>query len=356
MGPNTFGVVNAANGLVTVPPYTDNDKIERGGIAFCSQTGSIGPHQVPLDDWAYPISKMCDLGNKCDVDEVDILNYLVDDPETKVVAVHTEDVRNGPGFMKAARRLVAHKPLVVLKAGRSEAGARATASHTGSLMGSDQIYDAALRQVGAIRVDTWQELWEVPRTLLYQPLPAGNRFAVVTFTGGQGAIAADAASAAGLAVTNFSSDTVRKLSMVFPRLGGNPVDIGPVMSDSRSQSSSNPFYALEQIIPLVLGDANVDCATITFSCGKQLVSLYPMVVDMLHRLTKDFSKTVNIWLYGTSLSAMQEMARQLQARGLPAYFDLDIAIKSLGYAAYYSRAKSSLQNWENSKRKIENCN
>ena len=356
MGPNTFGVVNAANGLVTVPPYTDNDKIERGGIAFCSQTGSIGPHQVPLDDWAYPISKMCDLGNKCDVDEVDILNYLVDDPETKVVAVHTEDMRNGPGFMKAARRLVAHKPLVVLKAGRSEAGARATASHTGSLMGSDQIYDAALRQVGAIRVDTWQELWEVPRTLLYQPLPAGNRFAVVTFTGGQGAIAADAASAAGLAVTNFSSDTVRKLSMVFPRLGGNPVDIGPVMSDSRSQSSSNPFYALEQIIPLVLGDANVDCATITFSCGKQLVSLYPMVVDMLHRLTKDFSKTVNIWLYGTSLSAMQEMARQLQARGLPAYFDLDIAIKSLGYAAYYSRAKSSLQDWENSKRKIENCN
>jgi acyl-CoA synthetase (NDP forming) len=245
--------------------------------------------------------------------------------------------------MKAARRLVAYKPLVVMKTGRSEAGARAAATHTGSLMGSDQIYNAALRQVGAIRVGTWQELWEVPRTLLYQPLPAGNRFAVVTFTGGQGVIAADAASAAGLVMTNFSSDTVRKLSMVFPRLGGNPVDIGPVMSDSRSQSSANPFYALEQIIPLVLGDVNVDCATITFSCGKQLVPLYPMVVDMLHSLTKDFSKTVNIWLYGTSLSAMQEMARQLQARGLPAYLDLDTAIKALGYAASYSRFKSSLE-------------
>jgi len=356
IGPNTFGVVNAANGLVTVPPYTDNDKIERGGIAFCSQTGSIGPHQVPLDDWAYPISKMCDLGNKCDVDEVDILNYLADDPETKVVAMHMEDVRNGPEFMRTARRLVACKPLLVLKTGRSEEGARATASHTGSLMGSDQIYDAALRQVGAIRVNTWQELWEVPKTLLYQPLPAGNRFAVITFTGGQGVIAADAASAAGLAVTNFSSDTVRKLSMVFPRLGSNPVDIGPVMSDSRSQSSSNPFHSLEEIVPLVLGDDNVDCATITFSCGRQLVPLYPMVVDMFYRLTKDFSKTVNIWLYGTSLPAMLEMARQLQARRLPAYLDLDIAIKALGCTACYSRTRSSLQYWENSKRRMGNCN
>ena len=157
-------------------------------------------------------------------------------------------------------------------------------------------------------------------------------------------------------MTNFSSATVRKLSQVFPRLGSNPVDIGPAMSDSRSQSSSNPFHALEETIPLVLGDANVDCATITFSCGRQLVPLYPMVVDMLHRLTKDFSKTVNIWLYGTSLSAMQEMARQLQVRGLPAYLDLDIAIKALSCAAYYSRAKSSLQDWQNSKKRIRNCN
>ncbi len=356
IGPNTFGVVNAANGLVTVPPYTDNDKIERGGIAFCSQTGSIGPHQVPLEDWAYPISKMCDLGNKCDVDEVDILNYLADDPETEVVAMHMEDVRNGPEFMKAARRLVARKPLVVLKTGRSEEGARATASHTGSLMGSDQIYDAGLRQLGAIRVNTWQELWEVPKTLLYQPLPAGNRFAVITFTGGQGVIAADAASAAGLAVANFSADTICKLSMVFPRLGSNPVDIGPAMSDSRSQSSSNPFSSLEEIIPLVLGDDNVDCANITFSCGRQLVPLYPMVVDMLHRLTKDFSKTVNIWLYGTSLPAMLEMTRQLQARRLPAYLDLDIAIKALGCAVYYSRARASLQYRDDLNERTGNCN
>jgi acyl-CoA synthetase (NDP forming) len=161
MGPNTFGVVNAYNGLVTIAPYTDNKSITKGGIAFCSQTGSVGPHQVPLDDWSYPVSKMCDIGNKCDVDEVDILNYLAEDQETKVVAMHLEDVRDGRGFMDAARSLISRKPLVVLKAGRSEAGAKASASHTGSLMVNDRTYDAALKQIGAIRVDTWQEMWEV---------------------------------------------------------------------------------------------------------------------------------------------------------------------------------------------------
>lgn len=342
MGPNTFGVVNTANGLVTVPPFADNSRVESGGISVCSQTGSIGPHQVPLDDWAYPISKMCDIGNKCDVDEADILYYLADDPETEVVAMHLEDVRDGPRFLDAARRVVARKPLVVLKTGRSEAGARASVSHTGSLAGSDQICGAALRQVGAIRVETWQELWEVPKTLAYQPLPAGNRFAVITFTGGQGVIAADAATAAGLDVAEFSSATVRTLSRVSARLGSNPVDIGPAMSDSRSQSSSNPFFALEQAIPLVLDDVNVDCATITFSAGRQLVPMYPMIVEMLDRATQGASKTVNVWVYGTSMAAMLEFARQLHSRGLPAYFDLDMAIRALGCAVHYSKVKSSL--------------
>lgn len=342
MGPNTFGVVNSANGLATIPPYADNSRIERGGVAFCSQTGSIGPHQTPLEDWAYPISKICDIGNKCDVDEVDILDYLADDPDTKVVAMHLEDVKDGPRFMDVSRKLVARKPLVILKTGRSEAGARASVSHTGSLMGSDLIYDAAFRQVGAIRVDTWQELWEVPKTLVYQPLPKGNRFAVVTFSGGQGVIAADAAAEAGLTIADFCSATIHRLSSVFPRLAANPVDVGPAMSDSRSQSSSNPFSAVEQATSIVLDDANVDCATITFYCGQHLVPMYPMVVDMFDRLAQNVSKTLNVWLYGTSLPAMGELARQLQARGLPAYFDLDIAIKALGYAAYYSKFKSEV--------------
>lgn len=342
MGPNTFGVVNSANGLATIPPYADNERIEKGGIAICGQTGSLGPHQVPLDDWAYPVSKMCDIGNKCDVDEADMLSYLADDPDTRVVAMHLEDVRDGERFMRAARRLASTKPLVVLKTGRSEAGARASASHTGSMVGTDRIYDTALRQAGAIRVNNWQELFEVPRTFLLQPLPAGNRFAVITLTGGQGVIAADSASAAGLSVARFSPETVRKLSALSPRLGGNPVDLGPAMSDSRTMSSPNPFAAYGEALSLVLSDANVDCVTVVFACGRQTVPMLPMIVDMLSRSTRGHSKAVNVFLYGTNLSALQEMSRRLQAEGLPAYLDLDLAIRSLGYAAYYSRVKASL--------------
>jgi acyl-CoA synthetase (NDP forming) len=333
MGPNTFGVVNAENGLATLPPYTDQDKIQPGGVAFVSQTGSIGPHQVPLGDWTYPVSKICDLGNKCDVDETDVLAYLADDPDTKVVAMHLEDVRDGPRFMDAARKLTARKPLVVLKAGRTEAGAHASASHTGSLAGKDPICEGAMRQAGAIRVKTWQELWEVPKTLLLQPLPKGNRFAVITFTGGQGVIAADAAADAGLAVAVFSPETVRDLSRISPRLGRNPVDVGPVMSDSRSQSSTNPFAAVEETLPIVLRDPNVDCATITFYAGRQMTPMYPAIVDMFEKGVQGVSKTVNVWIYGTSLSAMQELACRFQARGFPGYVDLNVAIKSLGCAA-----------------------
>ncbi len=336
MGPNTFGVFNTANGLATLPPFTDQEKIQRGGVAFCSQTGSIGPHQMPLEDWAYPISKICDMGNKCDVDEADVLDYLADDPETQVVAMHLEEVRDGPRFMDAAGKCAARKPLVILKAGRTRGGASASASHTGALAGNEPIVEAAIRQAGAIRVRTWQELWEVPKTLLYQPLPGGSRFAVITFTGGQGVIAADAAQDAGLELAVFTPETARNLSRISDRLGGNPVDMGPVMSDSRSQGSSNPFSALEKAIPLVLDDPNVDCATITFYAGRQIASMFPALVDMVHASVRETATTVNVWIYGTSLSAMQEMARRFEAQGIPASFDLDRAIRTLGCAAGYA--------------------
>jgi acetyltransferase len=339
MGPNTFGVFNTANGLATIAPYLDQERVESGGVAVCSQTGSTGPHQMPLADWGYPISKMCDIGNKCDVDEVDVLDYLAEDPQTRVVAMHLEDVRDGRRFMEAARRLVARKPLVVLKTGRSRAGARALISHTGSLMGSDHVYDAAIRQVGALRVATWQEFWEVPKALLHEPLPRGKRFAVITITGGQGVIAADAAVDAGLEVASFAPETIEKLSAISPRLGGNPVDLGPAMSDSRSQSADNPFATVEEAASVVLDDADVDCATVTLCVGQQLLPLFPMLIDMLEGVIRKAAKAVNIWVYGTSLPAIDEAVRRLQARGIPAHRDLDVAIRSLGCAARYSAVR-----------------
>jgi len=282
---------------------------------------------------------MCDIGNKCDVGESDILEYLGEDEQTSVIAMHLEDIRDGARFMKTIRRTVTRKPVLILKTGRTEAGARASASHTGSMMGSDTICDAALRQAGALRVETWQELWEIPRTMACQPLPGGDRFAFITFTGGQGVIAADAASRAGLRLAEFSPATVERLNSISPRLGGNPVDVGPAMSDSRTMSSSNPFHALEQSINATLDDPGVDCVTITFSTGRQLVPIYPQIIDMLTGVTGDRPKTINVWIYGTSLEAISDLARKLQQRGLPAYTDLDMAVRAHAYAHRYALIK-----------------
>ena len=113
------------------------------------------------------------------------------------------------------------------------------------------------------------------------------------------------------------------------------------MSDSRSQSSTNPFSALEQTMPVVLRDENVDCMTITFYAGLQLVPMFPAIVDMIETSARGVSKPVNVWIYGTSLPAMEELVRGLHAREFPAYLDLDIAIKALGCAAAYSRIKAN---------------
>lgn len=332
VGPNTIGTLNTENGLVTNPYFISYDKIRKGNIAYCSQSGIVGAQGQPLKDQAYPISKMCDLGNKCDVNEVDLLNYLSQDPHTSVIAMHIEDVKDGHKFIETVREVAAHKPVLLLKPGRTERGSKAVASHTGSLAGSDRIYDAAFRQAGAIRLNTWREFWEIPRVFVNQPLPQGDRIAIITITGGVGVVSVDTAEEGGLAVADFSPVTVNRLSRLSPQLASNPVDIGPIIP-----TLDNPWPVLEETIAAVLDDPNVDCVTATLyiSSGEEI----PVYMDIFDRLMKNVTKPVSIWIYGTDLGAMQELLRKLQERGLPAYLDIELAIKALAIAAHYSRVK-----------------
>lgn len=335
IGPNTVGVLNVANGLVTIPYMIGYRNIRKGGIAYCSQTGIAAAQCQPLGDRAYPISKMVDFGNKCDVNEVDVLNYFADDPQTSVVAMHLEDVKDGRGFMEAAKRLTPRKPLIILKTGRSEAGARASVSHTGSLAVSDRIYDNALKQVGAIRVSTWQEYWDIPKVFAYQSLPGGNRIAIISHSGGAGVVAADAASEAGLAVVDFTSPTLDKLAKLTPRLARNPIDLGPSLS-----VSEDPLAVQEEVIAIALNDHNVDCATIVLYGG--VMSPTQFAVEMFDRLKQRLSKPVTIWVYGTSLSLLEEMSRQLEERSLATYTDLETAVKALGALVQYAEFRRGL--------------
>lgn len=336
MGPNTIGTLNTANGLVTTPYLLGYDSIQKGGIAYCSQSGIVAAQCQPLEDRAYPISKMCDLANKCDVNEVDILNYLADDPETKVVAMHMEDVRDGHGFMDAARKLTARKPLLIFRPARSEAGARASASHTGSLAGNDEVYDSVIKQVGAIRVHTWQEFWEIPRIFAQQRQIGGNRLAIIAYSGGAGVVAADAAAEAGLALANFAPATLDRLRRIDPRAARNPIDLGPILS-----AAADTVFVQDEAIAAILEDDNVDCASIALYVG--VLAPVQYIDELLERLMENISKPVTIWLYGTKLSVLEETSRRLEARGLPAFTELEMAVKALGVLAHYSRFRSNLE-------------
>jgi len=329
IGPNTIGVFNPASGFITNPYLIIQGKIRKGGIAYCSQTGYVGLAARPWEERAIPVSKLCDIGNKCDVDESDVLNYLADDPQTKVVAMHIENANDGRRFMEAARRVVARKPLLILKAGRSEAGAEAMVSHTASLAGSEQVYDAAIKQVGALRLGSWEEYWEVPKVFAEQPLPRGNRIAIITGAGGLGVVVVDVAVESGLTVAKFSPATKMRLMKLSPRLGGNPIDLGPVLT-----VKDDPFSVQREIIEAVLEDENVDCAAVSVYAGFD--ALIAPITQMFDGLKNRKSKPMTIWIYGMKLHVLDEMLRRLEERGLPTYLDFELAVKALGFAAAYS--------------------
>ena len=330
-GPNTIGTLNTANGLITNPYIVGYRNITPGGIALCSQTGLFGAQAWPFEDMQYQISKMCDLGNKCDVDEVDLLDYLGKDPQTKVIAMHLEDIKHGRAFLEKAKEVVCEKPVLILKPGRAKESAKAIASHTGSLAGEDRIYDVLLRQAGVIRVDTIRELLELPKIFAYQPhLPKGNRVAIVSISGGVGVIGIDAAVDAGLTLAKLSPSTTEKLAQIFPSMGGNPVDLGPPIP-----VVGNVVSLFSDTVSMVLEDDNVDCLAISTYGGENFTSL-----EILSDIRSKFSKPLVIWTYGQSLSEVAQITRNLDNIGVPVYSEWQTAIKALGVAWQYAQIKS----------------
>ncbi|HWR69745.1 MAG TPA: CoA-binding protein [Dehalococcoidia bacterium] len=334
LGPNTLGVLSTDYGLVTAPYSMGYNKPPSGGITYCSQTGFLTFGVHPVKDIGYPISKICDFGNKCDVNELDLLPYLADDPSTNVICMHLEDIKNGQRFMEVARQAVARKPVLILKPGRTEAGARAASSHTGSLAGDDQVHENAFRQAGVIRLRTWREFWDIPKALSLQPLPKGNRIAIVTATGGAGVMLSDAAAEFGLVPATFATATRSQLGKLSPRLGNNPVDVGPMMSVRES-----PFSVYEDVVPAILSDPNVDCLTAVCHLGPPILKVFTGLAPLISKI----GKPVTVLGYGIDLPEMQESVRQMESMGLPTYLDLETSVKALGVSAAYSRIRARME-------------
>ncbi len=252
IGPNCLGVINT-DPLVNLNASFARKMPEAGNIGFLSQSGALC---TAVLDYAQAkhigFSKFISFGNKADINEIDLLYYLGQDAKTKVILIYLEEISDGRGLMKAAREIIAEtgKPILAIKSGRTAAGASAAASHTGSLAGSDEITDAAMRQAGIIRCNNIEEMFNLATAFAYQPLPDNNRVAIITNAGGPGVLTTDATINEGLQLAQFSEETTAMFKKTLPKTANikNPVD---VIGDARADRYN---IALSQ----ALKDPNVD--------------------------------------------------------------------------------------------------
>ncbi|MBS3758754.1 MAG: CoA-binding protein [Desulfobacterales bacterium] len=249
LGPNCIGGVNPYHRFnATFLPYEQAP----GFIGMASQSGSFITQMFDyLKRFGLGFSTGFSVGNEADIDLVDCLEYLGACPNTKVIGMYIETIRRGRDFIETARRIVAHKPIVAYYAGGSEAGRKASLSHTGALSGPDRLYDGVFRQSGVIRASSIEELFDFCWCLGTCPRPAGNRVIVQTNSGGPGAVAADVCSREGLVLNPLSEKTRQALSEYVPSTGSvnNPIDITFV------RKNMDFFLTIPRIL---LADENAD--------------------------------------------------------------------------------------------------
>jgi 4-hydroxybutyryl-CoA synthetase (ADP-forming) len=324
IGPNCLGVMSLSENnrmnatFLKVTP-------QHGNIALVSQSGAICAATVEdaiTQDIGF--SKVVSMGNKADMDENDILQILSDDPETKVIAMYLEDIHNGRRFMEIAKEVTrkSRKPIIVLKAGRSAAGAKAAMSHTGALMGSDETYDALFLQSGVIRVDTLQDLFDISTAFSKQPIPPlsikGDRTGVVIVSnaGGPAIISTDMCEKYGLKLADISSsrDAIVK---VIPEYGSarNPVDI---VGDADADR-------FKKVISEVLSNSNVSSTVIM--CTPSATLNYSDLAKRLVKISKGTDKPMIASLMG--LAEGTENKRILSDGGIPHFTYAELAIRTL---------------------------
>jgi acetyl coenzyme A synthetase (ADP forming)-like protein len=247
LGPNCFGLINTEIGLDL--SFTSSKPL-KGSIAFVSQSGAMCCGTL---DWAAKeevgFSKFINLGNKCDVDEADCLAYLQDDPQTKIIAIYVEGIRDGRKLFQAIKSVSKKKPIVILKAGVTESGAKAALSHTGSVAGNMGIVKAALTQAGATIVEDVEELYDSIQ-VFSQPYPNGRNVAIISNAGGLGVVTADWCSKQGLTLPDLPQKTAEDLKAILPPIASphNPVDM----------TGNANYQRYKEAIEIVSASKNID--------------------------------------------------------------------------------------------------
>jgi acetyl coenzyme A synthetase (ADP forming)-like protein len=318
VGPNCVGIVNSATGLnATFSPWAPSP----GSVAMQSQSGALGIALLERSRRAgLGVSSFVSVGNKADVSGNDLLQYWEDDTATRVILLYLESFGNPRKFGRLARRVSRRKPIVAVKAGRTEAGARAASSHTAAMASTDAAVDALFRQSGVVRVETVDELFDTARLLDRQPLPEGRRVAIVGNSGGPGVLAADASSGARLVLADLAPETQATImAAAGPNAAAtNPVDL---------VASATPAI-FETAVSAALADPGVD-AVVTI-CTATFAAPPDQVAEAIGRAAATASKPiVSCYL------AWPEVPPILDA-DVPAFAVPEPAVISLGRAADYA--------------------
>ena len=326
IGPNCIGILRPRSNLNA----TFLNKMPKpGNIAFLSQSGALGS---AILDWAIHenigFSNFVSVGSMIDVDFGDLIDYFGGDPKTKSILMYVEGITEARKFMSAARHFARTKPIIVVKSGKFSESAKAAASHTGSLSGSDDIYDAAFKRAGIVRVNEIADLFNAAEVLGTQPLPRGNRVAVITNAGGPGVMASDALIGFGGQLAKLSKKTIDSLNSVLPTFWshGNPID---VLGDA----SPDRYHAA---MDAALNDENVDGILIIFT--QQAVSDAIGIANSIVELVKGKpyqNKTIVTSFMG--YGAVQEANTILNANNIPTYSTPEQALKTYMYMHNYQQ-------------------
>ncbi len=334
IGPNCIGVFNAANHLDCT--FFDQAKMIRaklGNVAFLSQSGTMGISMLETAD-SFGLSKMISYGNRSDVDEADLIWYLANDPQTKVICLYVEGLGDGRKFINAAKRVMEEKkkPIIVWKTSKSTSGVKQAASHTGSLAGSNEIVMGAFKQVGIISVDSYQDLVGVAKALVWQSSSYGNRVAICSNGAGPVVAAIDHFDRANLSIANISEQILKRIKKHFSPTyivgkKGNPVDItgGATADDYRF------------IIQQFYDEKNVDIIMSWFAFQDE--PLEETIIGYLDEFSKKRTKPLLVGCNGGPYT--QKISKLLEEKEIPVYDDIRTWVAAASALAHWGSLRDS---------------
>jgi len=343
IGPNCLGVIDVVNNLNASFAF---DMPPKGKISFITQSGALG---TAVLDWAAKedigLSKFVSFGNMADVSETDLIEEFGEDPETRVILLYMEGVKDGKKFIETARKVALKKPIIMVKSGKSTAGSKAVSSHTGSLAGSDNAYNAALKQSGVIRANSVQELFDYAMAFSCQPAPQGKRVAIVTNAGGPAVMATDAIETEGLIPAIISEKTKTSLREFLSPAANvhNPVDIlGDALADTYGKA-----------MDLVLSEDGVDAVVAILT--PQVVTQIPESAEKIADVARKYKKPVVASFMGGK--RMEDGVKVLMKKGIPNYPFPERAVSSIkamvNYKEWKEKKKGEIQRFDIDRAKVE---